>query len=374
MQPKTMIRAMRCDVLLPVFNAESTVRESVSSLLAQSIEDFRIIIVDDGSAEPCRLVLDEIATWDQRIKVVRRQNGGIVSALNTGLEYVEAPVIARFDADDIAAPNRLETQLAYFDAHPGVIATSGAVRHIDAAGNYLQTHHSPDPTEADPNATPSREPYLIHPFLAVRTEAIRKVGGYRFVHHSEDTDLYWRLAELGELVNLPEILGDYRLHAASISGSSTINGRIMAIHSQLAALSSKRRKHGLPDFEFAKESVTEYKSAKLLSNMVALSHKSLFADEKSWFNLAVAGKMLELSAYRPWPLEPDDIDFIRSAWMQFGHTLSPKYRDQLGVLMKRSAAQLLIDRQISSFQKMAPPELLTGTLARAAKKLFLSRR
>jgi hypothetical protein len=93
----------------------------------------------------------------------------------------------------------------------------------------------------------------------VRRASVVGLGGYRYVYHSEDTDLYWRLLDHGQLHNLDSILGDYRMHSGSISGSSIVNGRIMSLGSQLAALSARRRRSRLPDSVFPKDAIVRYR-------------------------------------------------------------------------------------------------------------------
>ena len=94
------------DVILPVYNAASTVREAISSLQQQTVKDIRIIIVDDGSTDQTPHILTEIANCDDRITLLRKSNSGIVEALNAGLELSRADFIARQDADDISNSTR----------------------------------------------------------------------------------------------------------------------------------------------------------------------------------------------------------------------------------------------------------------------------
>ena len=124
------------DVILPVYNAASTVREAISSLQQQTVKDIRIIIVDDGSTDQTPHILTEIANRDDRITLLRKSNSGIVEALNAGLELSRADFIARQDADDISNSTRFAEQLAHFQRSPDCTAVSGAVRHIDQRGRF----------------------------------------------------------------------------------------------------------------------------------------------------------------------------------------------------------------------------------------------
>ena len=105
-------------------------------------------------------------------------------------------------------------------------SSTGAAKHIDEQGRYLGTVQTfPRPDRADPRWAPSREPYLMHPFLMARRADLQAIGGYRYVYYSEDTDLCWRLQERGAMQNLDMPLGKCRMHARSLSSASVINGR-----------------------------------------------------------------------------------------------------------------------------------------------------
>jgi glycosyltransferase involved in cell wall biosynthesis len=221
------VTGVRVDVLIPVYNAAETLEDSIASIQTQTVTNIRLIVVNDGSSDGTALILHRLAAQDPRITVISTENNGIVDALNTGLEICTAPYLARMDADDLAFPERFAQQIAYLEENRDCIALAGNVWHVDQAGRRTGTRTSFAPEmNADPYWAPSREPYLMHPFLMARTEAVRNVGGYRYVFHAEDTDLYWRLAHDGRLYNLPDLLGEYRLHANSISGASILNGRI----------------------------------------------------------------------------------------------------------------------------------------------------
>lgn len=300
------------DVLIPAFNAAHTIRQAVESIQGQTVCDIVIHVVDDGSSDATPLILAELAANDARIRIHRKANGGIVDALNYGLKFCTAALIARHDADDIAYPDRLAVQASYLADRPDVLAVGSAVRHVDEAGIPTNSIARLDPPEcADLFAVPAREPYLIHPFLMVRRAAVEAVGGYRHAHHAEDTDLYWRLLERGKLHNLDDVLGDYRMHGNSISGASIVNGRVMAIGSQLASFSARRRRVGKEDLPFRSSQLAELQKAGSLEAMVAIAAEPLDAAERPLFAEAVAAKLLELASYRPYELERSDCRFVR---------------------------------------------------------------
>jgi glycosyltransferase involved in cell wall biosynthesis len=358
------------DILLPAYNSASTIKESIASLQHQTVRNLRIIVIDDGSTDETPAILKRLAQKDDRITVLTKPNGGIVEALNAGLDLCQSKFIARQDADDISDASRIAIQLDYLSKHPDCLAVSGATRHIDAAGHFTgYTHYFPPPGSADPKWAPQREPYLCHPFLMVRRSAILSLGGYRFVYHSEDTDLYWRLSEHGRLHNLDVPLGDYRMHDGSISGGSIVNGRIAALNSQLAGLSAQRRRAGRADLRFEKKMIIEYKRNPTSANIYALGSGQLDENETGYLRIAMAAKLLDLTYYRPFELELDDCVFIRQARSE-SHRLSPANRSQLNGLYSVTVARLLKKRLRREAATLAPPALYAQTAARVAVGLF----
>ncbi len=299
------------DVLIPVFNAEATLEAAINSICDQTIDDFRVIIVDDGSTDSSSGLLTELAQRHRRIEVARTTNQGVAAALNHGLSLCRAEFVARFDADDVAYPHRLECQRDYLRAHPECVAVGCDVDHIDADGRDILDHPRPgDPGDADPDWAPAREPYIIHPFLFARTAAIRRVGGYRIMPTSQDSDLYWRLTDLGRLHNMPDRLGKYRIHEHSVSGARIAKGRVMAVSSQLAALSAARRRRGLADLSFPPPETPFALADQGLEPMLDALAPFLEPIERGRFRVAVGAKLLELAGYRAYEPDLDDCRFI----------------------------------------------------------------
>src|SRR3989337_2418488 len=94
-------------VLMPCYNAASTMDEAVESILDQTFMDLELIAVDDGSTDDTRRHLQTWAQQDRRVVVLPRSHGGLVDALQAGLSACRAPLVARMDADDRSSPDRL---------------------------------------------------------------------------------------------------------------------------------------------------------------------------------------------------------------------------------------------------------------------------
>jgi len=353
----------RIDVLIPVFNAYDTVVGSVRSIQDQTIKDIRIILINDGSTDNTLKQLEIIRSNDPRVLIINKENSGIVDALNLGLSYCDAEFIARHDADDISYPDRFQLQLDYLDANPSCLAVSCQARHIDQAGRWLGTvTRIPDPALSDPTAIPSREPYLMHPFLMVRRHALEAVGGYRHVHHAEDTDLYWRLQERGELGVVPNILGDYRYSSASITSRSILNGRLSAINSQLAAISASRRRGGEPDLDFPTSRITEMSEAQTTPDIFRVACRSLKPLEIEYLQYSFSAKILELTAYRPFELDQTDCDFISQKTKRISTYTSKHNLSAFRRLKAIAAARLLTKGRFNESLKLLSSDIWLQTL------------
>lgn len=342
------------DVLMPAYNAAATVREAIESLRAQTLRDIRVIVVDDGSTDQTPAILADLAAQDARVCVFTKQNGGIVEARNDALGNAQADFIACLDSDDIAFPDRLERTLGYLHAHPECVAVGGAVEHVDLQGRTLLGLPQPgDPADADAARAPALEPYMIHSTLMARRSDVVAVGGYRHVPNSEDSDLFWRLSERGKLVRLPDILSKYRVHDESVS-SSLHSGRIMALGSQLGALSALRRRAGRADLVFSLALHEALKRAASLEEMAAIASPDLDESERGHLRIAAACKFMELARYRPFEPSRDDCRFIRAA-LPFAARLTAQNKKIVNWYITVTAARLMRKNMLTEALALTPP-------------------
>jgi glycosyltransferase involved in cell wall biosynthesis len=213
-------KSPQISVLMPVYNAERYLREAVESILNQSFTDFEFLIVNDGSTDGSLSILEEYAAKDDRIRLINRPNTGYVVALNEMLELSQGEFIARMDADDVATPERFELQLLFMESHPEVACVGGQILLIDPCGNPLVHFLHPLTHEDIDTAHLSGSTAIAHPTALIRREALLAVQGYRVEYYTaEDIDLFLRLAEIGRLANLPQMILRYRQLVSSISYS-----------------------------------------------------------------------------------------------------------------------------------------------------------
>jgi glycosyltransferase involved in cell wall biosynthesis len=206
-------------VVMTVYNAARFVGEAIESILNQTFGNLELIVVDDGSKDDSLAVLRRYAKAHARVKVLTRPNGGCWIASNDGLAASRGKLIARMDADDVSMPDRLEKQVAFLDANPQVVCVGSHVLLIDADGAPLRV--MPDPSrlthkDIDKGHLTGGGQVMYHPSVLIRREALEKIGLYREWPAALDLDLFLRLAEVGELANLPDVLLKYRQHMGSI--------------------------------------------------------------------------------------------------------------------------------------------------------------
>jgi glycosyltransferase involved in cell wall biosynthesis len=156
-------------VLLAVHDDARFIRAAVDSILGQSLTDWELIVVDDASTDDTPRLLDTVS--DRRLRVVRNQEqAGLAASLNRGLEEAEGRFVARFDADDVALPNRLERQVeALRTSAAGVLGS--AIRDLDERGHEGRLHRMPLGARALRWHALFSSPFF-HPTVVVDREAL----------------------------------------------------------------------------------------------------------------------------------------------------------------------------------------------------------
>ncbi len=211
---------MRLSVLLPAYNAEATLREAVESVLCQTYRAFELVLIDDGSTDGTHRMMEAFARQDNRVRLITHARMGMGASLNHAMAAVDAEWVARMDADDVMMPTRLERQMAFLAAHPGLAVASCLVYYANARGRVI-AQSAPNLLSLDDFAWHVRTNRVIavsHPGAIMHRRAVLAAGGYRpRFWPADDQDLWNRLAETGHPILVqPEYLLKYRIHAASI--------------------------------------------------------------------------------------------------------------------------------------------------------------
>jgi glycosyltransferase involved in cell wall biosynthesis len=229
-------------VLMPVFNTASYLGEALASISAQTFADFELIAVDDGSQDGSTEILKAFAARESRMRLVIRENRGIIASRNELLAAARADVIVWMDSDDVSLPYRIERQLERFRDDPSLVCVGTAVQCIDPDGNFLNverysTSHQGILTEQE------RGTGVRFATTMMRRELAMRVGGFREPFRiGEDFDLLLRLSENGKMANLPDILYLYRQHISS--ACATLGPAWMAYKEHILELAKERRQTG----------------------------------------------------------------------------------------------------------------------------------
>lgn len=206
---------VRVSVIIPVFNGERYLRETLQSVLAQTINDYEIIVVDDGSVD---LTPNIVRDMDSRIRYLYQPNSGTAAAFNAGLRMSTAPYVMFLGADDLCQKQTISELLGFVAARPHLGVAYPWYQFIDEAGKLL-------PEVARPTwcGNPLRELAVTNtiPALAtiIRRSELDSAGGFdERLRSREDWDLLLRLAQLGTHFDyIPEVLGRCRIHTSNKS-------------------------------------------------------------------------------------------------------------------------------------------------------------
>jgi glycosyltransferase involved in cell wall biosynthesis len=215
-------------VLLPCYNAVSTLSEALDSLARQSLTDFEIVAVEDGSIDHTLQILQRWAAQDRRVRVYPQKHSGIIQALNSGLAACRAPYVARMDSDDRCHSERLEHQVAFLNSHPEIGLVSCRVMGfpVDQVREGFQVYLdwlNSLLTDAEIRREMFVESSLPHPSVIFRRQVVEAVGGYQEHGWPEDYDLWLRLYQNGvRFARLPEVLLEWREHPQRLT---RIDGR-----------------------------------------------------------------------------------------------------------------------------------------------------
>jgi len=195
-------------VIMPARNAAASLPAALDSLAAQTLPDFEVLVVNDGSDDggATRAVIAAWASRDARFRLVDQPHGGIVAALTAGLNAARGTFVARLDADDVCHPCRLELQARHLDNHPEIGLVSCRADFggdPDAARGYL-AHLEWANSLVAPEAIrlgAFRESPLPHPTVLFRRDTINRFGGYRQGDFPEDYELWLRWLEAGVVMD-----------------------------------------------------------------------------------------------------------------------------------------------------------------------------
>lgn len=225
-------------VLIPAFNSEGFIRNSIKSVLGQSFSNFELLIIDDGSTDETVEIVKYFN--DKRIKLIQNdRNLGISETLNRGINIAGGKYIARMDADDIAMPNRLSTQIDFLEKRQDISIVGSWVKLFDKSFPFV---------DRKPIGNEVLSAYLIfdtplwHPTVMIKKQDILKYNLYYnpTYRRAQDFELWSRADDKLKLDNIPKVLLKFRMHQKSVTQSD---------HEESKRITKRILKHNLEKLE-----------------------------------------------------------------------------------------------------------------------------
>jgi glycosyltransferase involved in cell wall biosynthesis len=224
-------------VIIPCFNSEKTIRETLESVFAQTYQDFEVIVVDDGSTDRSAEI---VQSFNEKIEYIYQNNGGQSAARNTGIRAARGKYLAFLDADDLWYPEKLEKQIAFMKSKGVDWCYCDCELFSDRSGKsfgkYSQRFYSPKAGWIAKDLMMGNS--ISSPTPIVSREIIEKAGYFnesREIRSREDWEEWIRIALVSKIVYFPEVLAKYRIHEKSITYGEDPN---MAFAGHLAVINN----------------------------------------------------------------------------------------------------------------------------------------
>jgi glycosyltransferase involved in cell wall biosynthesis len=201
---------MKISVVIPAYNAAVFLPRCLKSVFAQTLKPDEVIVVDDGSTDNTASLATQLGAT-----VIRRPNGGLSAARNTGIKHAASEWIALLDADDLWSPEKLQRQVLCLG--PDVVLAYTGIRIFDNTG-VLDERPAADAVVST-KVLRFRNPITPSSVL-VKRDAVLQAGGFREdIRACEDWEMWVRLQRMGQFAAIPEALTDYYVHPCSLSAN-----------------------------------------------------------------------------------------------------------------------------------------------------------
>lgn len=209
-------------VVIPCYNREKFITETLNSALSQTYPNIEIVAVDDGSTDNSRQVIESFGDKIRVLEHSGRVNKGQSAAINLGIRSTESEYIAILDSDDLFAPRKIELQVDFLESHPDIGLVYGNGHAIDQNGNKLYRFYSDDHVElSDPGRVLLDCYFLLPNNSLVRRCVLEQAGGFdESLRSAQDHDMAIRVAEITRLGFINNDLFYYRRHGDSISAKN----------------------------------------------------------------------------------------------------------------------------------------------------------
>tara|TARA_Y100000590_G_C15713971_1_gene1011263 strand:+ start:154 stop:1047 length:894 start_codon:yes stop_codon:yes gene_type:complete len=230
-------------VLIPVYNSEKYLEESIKSIINQKFRNLEIILMNDGSTDQSGEICRKYKTLDKRIVYVESNHIGLTNILVKGFGLAKGKFIARQDSDDYSENLRFVKQLDWFKkSKEGVLC--GTNCNIILENGASRKNWSIKYKDKDIKKRLAFSNCFTHSSVMFLKEAAQKVGGYDPEQkYSQDYDLWWKLSEIGELGNITDKLVTIRESKSSITSQNKIQQTEYFIKSAIKYFKSKNKNY-----------------------------------------------------------------------------------------------------------------------------------
>lgn len=206
-------------VVMSVYNAQWTLAFAIDSVLQQTYSNFEFIIINDGSTDNTFYILNKYKSQDSRIIVIDQKNQGLTKSLNVGINVAKGEYIARQDADDISLRCRLEKQIHFLENRKDVVLLGARAFEISKNKKVIGRFYD----EEDINEVVFLKNPIVHTSAFFRKNIFQEIGLYneKFLV-SQDFEAWIRLAEVGRIAMLDDVLVEYHIHEGSVSSTKRL--------------------------------------------------------------------------------------------------------------------------------------------------------
>jgi len=228
-------------VIMPAYNEENHIKESIESIINQTFDDFEFIIINDGSTDSSQMIIEKYASQDSRIISINQENIGLTLSLNKGIRMAGGKYVARQDAGDISFPERLEKQYKFMQTNKkyGLIGTDCEI--IDDNNKFI-AHKRYSVYNTQLQTKLLRINPFSHGTLFCRRDILLELRGYNsFYKYAQDLELILRAKDVTDIFILPEILYKWRYSKDGISSMGNTG------YGERARENYLRRKKKLPE-------------------------------------------------------------------------------------------------------------------------------
>jgi exopolysaccharide biosynthesis predicted pyruvyltransferase EpsI/glycosyltransferase involved in cell wall biosynthesis len=212
----------KVSVVMPVYNSGAHLRESIESVLAQTFNDFELLVINEfGSDENCTDIIREYTKKDNRIRLVQNETKlGLAESLNKGIKLSKGEYVARMDADDISLPERFEKQVNFLDQNKNISLCGTWQQYFGTLNNIHKAAETPE----DLKAAFIFACDMCHSTVMLRrNDFVSSNLFYDGTKFSEDYELWVRATEKLNFANIPEVLGLYRHDGNNITQSKMVD-------------------------------------------------------------------------------------------------------------------------------------------------------